>query len=252
MTQPWYVEFFGENYLRQYRPFLTPERTEREVLGIIDRLGLSPGACILDLACGSGRHSIPLAALGYQVTGLDLSPVLLDVARAAARDVGARVRWVHSDMRSIPFEAEFDAVINIFTAFGYLETQQEDQKVLDQACRALIPGGLFLMDTVNREALLRRFLPADVTRHDDGLLVLQEQEFDLVSSRLNARVTLFEPDGSRKEYRQSLRFYTLTELSDMCEAAGMRLEGYYGGLDGSELTLDSRRLIVVARKPKGT
>jgi hypothetical protein len=104
------------------------------------------------------------------------------------------------------------------------------------------------MDTVNREALLRRFLPADVTRHDDGLLVLQEQEFDLLTSRLNVRVTLFEPDGSRKESEHSLRCYTLTELSDMCGAAGMPLEGYYGGLDGSELTLDSRRLVVVARK----
>ena len=246
--QPWYAKFFGRDYLRMYRPYLTPERTEREIVGIVGLLKLREGSRILDLCCGQGRHSLPLAALGYQVTGLDLSPTLLTQARKSARNVGLDVRWVRSDMRRIPFEDEFDAVINIYTAFGYLETQADDQKVLAQVQRALIPGGVFLLETANRESMLRRYLPADVERHPDGLLVLQEQAFDMLTSRLNVHITMFEPDGSRKEYGYSMRIYTLTELAGMLEAAGLHLEACYGGLDGSELGIESRRMVVMARK----
>lgn len=246
--QPWYVEFFGEDYLRMYAPVLTPERTEEEVAFIVERLGLPPGSKVLDLCCGHGRHSIPLAQRGYQVTGLDLSEVFLEKARADAEQAGVQVRWVHSDMRQVPFEAEFDAVINIFTAFGYLESDHEDQKVLRQVCKALKPGGLFLIETINRESIMRRLMPYDISRHEDGLLVLNERYFDLLTSRMAVRVTMIERDGARREYGHALRFYTLTELAHMLEVAGLRLEDYYGGLDGSTLTLDSRGLVVLSRK----
>ena len=246
---PWYAEFFGADYLRLYRPYLTPERTEADVIGLVRRLALPAGSHILDLCCGQGRHSIPLAVLGYRMTGLDLNPVLLAHALAFDRDVEAGVRWVQGDMRRLPFAAEFDAVINVFTAFGYLENEAEDFQVLREVARTLVPGGVFLLDVVNREALVRHFMPAEVEHRDDGLVVLQEQEFDVRSSRLAVRVTLLEPDGRRKEYRQSIRIYTLTELAGMLAAAGLTLERYYGDLDGSPLSLDSRRLVLEARKP---
>lgn len=246
--QPWYVEFFGEDYLRMYTPLLTPERTEEEVAFVVERLGLPPGSAILDLCCGHGRHSIPLAQRGYQVTGLDLSQVFLAKAQADAEEAGVQVRWVHSDMRQIPFEAEFDAVINMFTAFGYLESDHEDRKVLRQVCKALKPGGRFLIETINREYIMRHFLPYDISRHEDGLVVLNERYFDLLTSRLAVRVTMIEPDGARREYGHALRFYTLTELAHMLAAAGLWLEGYYGDLDGSDLTLDSRQMIILSRK----
>jgi SAM-dependent methyltransferase len=246
--QPWYAEFFGESYLRLYRPYLTPQRTEREVIGVVQRLVLPEGSKILDLACGYGRHSIPLAFLGYQVTGLDLSAELLAQAEAMAQDVDASVRWVQADMRAIPFEGEFQAVINLFTAYGYLESEHEDARVLRSVQRALAPGGVFLLDTVNRESLIRHFMPAEVERHDDGLMVIQEQDFDLRTSRMNVQVTLIEQRNRRKTYRQSIRIYTLTEVAAMLGEAGLSLEGIYGDLDGSPLTLESRRLVVLARK----
>jgi len=246
--QPWYAEFFGEDYLRLYHPYLTPQRTEAEVIGLIRRLALPAGSRILDLCCGQGRHSIPLSVLGYRVTGLDLNPVLLAHARSLDRDVEAGVRWVQGDMRHLPFESEFDAIINVFTAFGYLESEAEDRQVLREVSRTLVPGGAFLLDVVNREALVRHFLPAEVERHEHGLLVLQEQELDLRTSRLGVRITMIEPDGRRKEYRQSIRVYSLTELAEMLAAAGLRLDQYYGDLEGSPLNLNSRRLVLLARK----
>jgi SAM-dependent methyltransferase len=245
---PWYQAIFGQDYLRIYGPFLSPERTEQEIEGIVKLLALPAGSTILDLCCGHGRHAIPLAQRGYQVTGQDLSEVFLQQARAAADAQRVQVRWVHGDMRSIPFENEFDAVINIFTAFGYLESDDEDEQVLVQVHKALKPGGLFLLEIIHREGLMRRYAPFGVQRHDDGLIVIEERHFNLLTSRNETRVTMIDPDGQRTEYVHAVRLYTLTELVRLCTAAGLQVQAHYGGLDGSSLTLDSHRLVLVCRK----
>jgi SAM-dependent methyltransferase len=246
--QPWYCEFFGEEYLRLYDGALTPERAAREVEGIVTLLNLPPGSQILDLCCGHGRLTIPMARRGYQLTGLDLSELFLDRARSDAEAAGVSIDWRHGDMRAIPFDAAFDAVINIFTAFAYLESEEEDLKVLHQVQKALKPGGLFLLESNHRESLLRGFLPAQITHREDGTLVLNERSFDLLTSRYEGRWTLVRPDGNRKEYRTSKRIYSLTEFARLFAAAGLELCDYFGGLDGSELTLESRRLALVGRK----
>jgi SAM-dependent methyltransferase len=244
---PWYKTFFGEDYLRIYS-FLTPERTEREVDGIVRLLDLPPGSAILDLCCGHGRHALALAKQGYRVTGQDLSEVFLQRAQAEAEAQGVQVRWLHSDMRMIPFENEFDAVINIFTAFGYLENEDEDQQVLQQVHKALKPRGLFLLETMHREFLLRSFTASEVYRHADGLIVLEERDFDLLTSHSHVQVTMLSPDGQRREYTHSERIYTLTELARMLAMVGLHVKAYYGGLDGSQLRLTSPRLVVIGSK----
>jgi SAM-dependent methyltransferase len=246
---PWYQAFFSEDYLRIYGPFLSAERTEQEVEGIVKLLALPAGSTVLDLCCGHGRHAIPLAQRGYQVTGQDLSEVFLQQARAAADAQRVQVRWIHGDMRSIPFENEFDAVINIFTAFGYLESDDEDQQVLVQVHKALKPGGVFLLEIIHRDGLIRRYAPFGVQRHDDELIVIEERHLDLLTSRNETRVTMIDPDGRRTEYTHAVRLYTLTELVRLCTAAGLQVQTHYGGLDGSELALDSHRLVLVCWKP---
>jgi len=246
---PWYVSFFGEEYFDVYGQLLTDERTAREVEGIVQLLGIPSGCAVLDLPCGFGRHAIPLAQRGYRVTGQDLSDVFLRRARAEADARGVQVRWIHGDMRQIPFEDEFDAVINIFTAFGYFESDAENEQVLYQVCKALRPGGRFLIDTMHRDALVRGFQPSSVTRHEDGLLVTEEREFDQLNGRSAVRVTLIYPDGRRTELGHDTRVYTLTELAGMLAQAGLKLHAAHGGLDGSPLTLASRRLVVIAERP---
>jgi SAM-dependent methyltransferase len=247
-STPWYVSLFGEEYFQIYGPLLADERTEREVEGIVTLLARPPGSRILDLACGHGRHAIRLAERGYRVTGQDLSEVFLKRAQADAEVHDVDVRWVHGDMRAIPFEDEFDAVINIFTAFGYLESDDEDERVLQQVYKALRPGGRFLLETMHRDALVRGFQPFAVMRHEDGLLVTEERHFDQLGGRTLVRVTLLYPDGRRTELGHAARTYTLTELARMLARRGLQLQTTYGGLDGSPLTLDSRRLVVVADK----
>lgn len=245
---PWYVDLFGEDYLRVWAPVLPPERTAQELEGITKLLDLAPGSANLDLCCGHGRHAVPLAQRGYRVTGLDLSEVFLRRAEADARSTGVEVRWMHGDMRSIPFENEFDAVINIFTSFGYFDSDDENRGVLNEVSKALKPGGVFLMEAAHREGIVRRFTPHSITRHDDGLISLEERQIDLVAGRSETRVTLLHVDGRRTEHRYVVRLYTLTELISMLETAGLRVESSFGGLDGNPLTIDSRRLVTVSRK----
>jgi SAM-dependent methyltransferase len=245
---PWYKTFFGEDYLRMY-DFLTPERTEQEVDGIVNLLALPPGSAILDLCCGHGRHAIALAKRGYRVTGLDLSEVFLQHAQSDAEAQGVQVRWIHGDMRNIPFENEFDAVINIFTAFGYLESEDEDLLVLRQIHKALKPGGYFLLETKNREWLMRNFDTSEVMRYENGLIVLEERDFDLLTDRCHVKVTMIHPDGQRHEYSHAAHMYTLRDYVRMHEAAGLPLQAYYGGLDGGKLKINSGRLVVIASRP---
>lgn len=248
---PWYRSLFGEDYLRIYGPRLTAERTEREVEGIIRLLDLPPGSAILDLACGHGRHAMALAKRGYRVTGQDLSETFLERARSDAAAARVDVRWVRGDMRSIPFEDEFDVVINVFTAFGYLESDAEDLKVLREVRKALEPGGRFLIEYIHHAGLLREYREANVERRDDGLVLVDEGRFDLLSGRNEVRTTMLFPDGRRTEHRHSVRVYALTELTCMLAEGGLSTREVYGGLDGSPLTLDSMRVVVVSEKPAG-
>ncbi len=134
----WFESFFGADYFEIYRDFFTPEATAADVDGIVSRLGLQAGARVLDLACGHGRHAIPLAERGFRVTGYDLSEAMLERARTDAIARGIEVRWMRGDMRALPFDTEFDAVINVFTAFGYFADPAEDLEVLRRVRRALV------------------------------------------------------------------------------------------------------------------
>lgn len=244
---PWYEKFFNEDYVRLYTPFLLPARSRQDVADLVKLLDLQPGNRVLDLCCGYGRHALELARYGCQVTGQDLSSTLLEQAQASASEQHLQVRWLQSDMRTIPFENEFDVVINMFTSFGYFDSDEEDQKVLQQIAQALKPGGFFLLETIHQARVIRTSAPYGIIRYPDGLVVLEERHVDLLSSHNNVRITLIYPDGHRHEHQQSIRAYTLTELASMLRRAGLELTSYYGGLDGSPLTIESR-LVLVSQK----
>lgn len=243
----WYRSFFGPDFVAQARQRLTPERTRAEVHFLVDQLGLGRGAPLLDLACGHGRHLVELAARGLEVVGLDLSDYSLGVARAQA---GAEARLVGGDMRWLPFaDGSFAGCINMQTAFGYLDRDEDDQTVLAEVARVLRPGGRFLMDYVNREWLVRVFQPRGWEELEDGTVMLQERAFDLATGRNNVVLTFIRPDGSTRTFPHSLRVYALTELRRMLRAAGLEPLAAYGGPDGRPLGFDDRWLMLVAEKP---
>jgi SAM-dependent methyltransferase len=245
----WYREFFDDLYLRVYQPLEAPEQVRREVDFIVKALDLPAGAKVLDLCCGQGRHSLELARRGFQVVGVDLSEALLYAARKRAESEGLSVTFLHCDMREIDFADEFDAVINMFTSFGYLESEAEDEKVLGKVAQALKSGGKFLLDVVNRDRLVRDFQAREWHAADEGWLVLEERTFDHLSGRTETRWVCVARDGVRYERLSSVRLYTASELRTMLERAGLKVTNLFGDYDGSPYSWDSQRLIVVACKP---
>jgi SAM-dependent methyltransferase len=242
----WYEGFFGADWLT-VAP-VHAERTTQEVDFVVEQLGLTTGSAVLDLACGHGRHAIELARRGCRVTGLDLSEPSLELARGRAAETGVDVEWVHADMREVDASERFDAVINLFSAFGYFEDERDDARVLAGVARALRPGGCFLLDTVNPPALFARFRPRDWRELEDGTVFTEEREYNLRRGRTLAAWRFVRPNGESGELRHSLRLYTYPELERLLGGAALRIDGDWGGFDGSELTRETWRMIVRAHR----
>lgn len=245
----WYVKFFGEDYLNIYRHTFTPERTAKEVAFVERRLELKVGAHMLDLCCGPGRHSVLLAQRGYRVTGLDLSQSYLDLARRAAADHKVALDTVSADMREIPFEDHFDAAINMYSSFGYLESEAEDLKVLESIARSLRPGGRLLLDMLNREWAVANYIQNDWHAEPDGTLYVERRTLDLVSSRMRVRFIVVSPTGGRHDsVGHDIRLYTLTEMTRLLERVGLREVEVFGGFDDEQYDIGTRRMVICARK----
>jgi SAM-dependent methyltransferase len=175
---------------------------------------------------------------------------LLGLAAAKAREGGVQVEFVRGDMREIPWGDEFDAVVNLWTAFGYLESDEEDEKALGAVAHCLRPGGLALFDMWNRDRMARVFHPKDWYEYD-GHILLEEREWDWLTGRMHNRRIIVPPDGARRETGYVLRTYTHPEFVGMLQRAGFTWERTYGGFDGSDYGETSPRMIVVARKAQG-
>lgn len=243
----WWETLFDEKYLRFWKPSRPPERTAREVDGIVRYLALPEGAAVLDLACGYGRIAIPLAQRGYHVTGLDLSEILLSEACRAGEEAGVQVAWHRGDMRNIPWADAFDAVISIYTSFGYFEEEADNQRVLEGVYRALKPGGRFLLDVSNRDWRVQ-IGPRRHWFEVDDCVVLVEAWLDLVAGR-SGETWRWREGGTWRSLEFDVRLYTATELKRMIEAAGMRWLRVYGGWEDEDFGPQVRRIIAITERP---
>jgi SAM-dependent methyltransferase len=247
MTEPQFdfEDVFDEDYLYFYAAVLPDERTEQDVEVIWRLLELEPDVEVLDLACGHGRIANRLAARGARVTGLDASALFLDLARRDAAEAGVEVEYVEGDMRSLPWTDRFDAVAIWFTSFGYF-SDEENRRVLAEALRALRPGGRLALELNHLPALLRVWQEHRVAERD-GDFMIDRGSFEPETGRTPTERIVIR-DGRVRRFHYSARMFTFTELRDWLLQAGFAsVDGY--GVDGGPLTLESRRMIAVGRKP---
>jgi ubiquinone/menaquinone biosynthesis C-methylase UbiE len=242
----WYDEFFKEDYLEIYLPFLTEERTKAEVDFIVEILNLPPGSKILDLACGFGRHTIPLAKMGYDMTGLDYTEKFIQMAEEKAKSGNVQIEFLVGDMRKIPFENHFAGVISYFTSFGFF-SDEENFEVLKGVSNSLKKGGKFLLDIINRDYLVKNLRPKDWDRLEDGTLVLEENSLDLMTNRMKNYKTVIDKKGERNTWFE-IRLYTLQELVSLLGKAGLKVIQTYGKKDKSPYSIDSFRMIILSQK----
>ena len=246
-TRPWWEDLFNDDFIRTMAK-ITDADIAREANFIEESLGCEAGATILDLACGTGRHSVELARRGYQVVGFDLSLAMLARASDEAQDRKQKINFVQGDMREMTFEETFDGVFSWNTSFGYFE-DEKNAAVIAKVHRALKKGGQFLLDVVNRDCIIRS-APSLAWFEGDGCICMDEMQIDFITSRMKVKRTLMMDDGRTKEIEYSIRVYSLHELGKMLHDNGFRVAEVSGGTGtpGVFFGCEAPRTLILAEK----
>ena len=205
------------------------------------------GARILDVPCGQGRHAHLLAESGFDVDGLDYSATLL--ARAKERGTGKTLRYTRGDMRKLPakWTGRFDAVLNLFTSFGFFLDPADDRRTIAEFARVLKPGGTLVWHGGSRDGVMARFLSKDWWRTANGTLITHERRFDALSGVLSIDTAWTGPDGEGQRSHR-IRLYTATRIAELCAEAGLIVEAAYDGWHDRPLRRRSTEMLLVARK----
>jgi len=218
--------------------------TCREVDFLLEELQLPPGASILDVGCGTGRHSIEFARRGYAMTGLDLSAQMLARAARAARAAGIHVEWIHSDATRFSLARQFEGAICLCEgAFGLLGSDDDPlahpAAILCNICRSLKPQARAVFTVLNGTAVIRRCRQSDV---EDG-------RFDPLTM---VEASDFAPRDGLTAIRVRERAFVPTELALLFRLAGMSVLNIWGGTAGNwgrrAIELDEIEIMIVARK----
>ena len=239
MPSHWQKDFFRGVALETWRRAIPPEQTRAEVDFLEKTLNARPGASLLDVPCGNGRHAVELARRGYRMTGVDLSEEFIAEARASAEG-----RWVVGDMCELPGNAEFDGAYCFGNSFGYLD--YEGVRVFLRAvARALKPGARFVIETgMAAESILPALVRNRWFRLGD-LLMLSENQYHPAESRLDIQYT-FVHNGSVETRPATSYVMTVAEIGRAHREAGFELVGTFGSVAGEPYQMGSPRLLFVA------
>jgi ubiquinone/menaquinone biosynthesis C-methylase UbiE len=239
-------EMFDEIYLTTYALNLRDRDSDAEAEAAARLAGVDPPAEILDVPTGFGRHALPLAKLGFHVTGVDRSGVQLSEARRIAGEV-EWPKWVQADFRELPFEDEnFDAVLCLFSSIGY-RGEEGDRKALREFLRVLRPGGPLVVETMHRDRLMAIFQERSWDPLEDDAVLLEERRFDYVAGEIETDHALLSV-GVRRGVTFRLRVYTATELVRLVADVGFAEIDCFGDFEGGSLSRETR-LVVRAKKP---
>lgn len=246
-SSEWWEDFFRGPWGELQARGFPPEKTNAEVDFLVSALGLNAGEKVLDLACGTGRHSIELAARGMDVTGLDFNRAMLDVALRAASERGISAQFVERDMRELDGKAVYDAVICFWTSFGYFEDEADDLLVAKRIAQALRPGGRLLIDTQVTETMFPRFQERRWSWQDDqrSRRLLEEAVWNIETGRVDCEWTFVE-NGQSRSSTSSIRMYSYRELYELFRAAGFQGFQAFETVSGKSFALGARRLSLLA------
>ncbi|MFE7122740.1 class I SAM-dependent methyltransferase [Streptomyces sp. NPDC057617] len=239
----WYED---DSLWSDFAPTMFSQDRAEQVAGIVadsPLLDFGPGARVLDLCCGPGLFLVPLARRGYTVTGVDLNPSMLERAETACAEAGADVRLVKADMLDYVEPGSFDAVLNVFTSFGYFDDPDDNLRVLRNARESLASGGRLLVDVMGKEVLAGWIGRPQAVDLPDGSYVVQRDTVLDSWRRLRTDWTLVRGSTARTASISSF-LYSAAELHDLFVTAGFTDVECFGGFDGSGYGPGSRRLIV--------
>jgi len=250
MADPMFFDFSElfdpDEYLYFMEDSLREENTNAQVDFIIEKLALLPGMKVVDLGCGHGRHSLELARRGYKPTGVDLVEGFLEHARSAAERESLEVPFLRGDIGALATEeGAFDGAICMFDAFGFFD-DNHTFSTLRSVNKIIAEGARFILDLRTREWMTR--LPTtSVLDKGNGDMMIDRHHFDIGSSRFVDRRTYLRA-GKQREVMFSIRLFAFTEIKLILESTGFGVEAAFGGFDGSPLSANKPRTIIVAKK----
>ncbi len=246
--QPWWEDLFNEDFMRATSK-VSDDQIRREVTFIEDSLGVAAGGVVLDLGCGAGHHAVEFASRGYGVVGYDLSLYQLALAADVAQERSQKINFLQGDMREMAFEEMFDGVFCWNTSFGYFE-EDKNLAVAQRVFKALRPGGMFLIDVLNRD-FAAASAPCTVWYEGDSCVCMDDMSVDYISSRLRVKRSIILDDGRTKESLFSLRLYSLHELGKLLHEVGFRVTEASGhpATPGVFFGPNSPRIIMLAQRP---
>jgi ubiquinone/menaquinone biosynthesis C-methylase UbiE len=246
VPREWHKDFFKNSFYNPASPAAVA-KAPMETRFVLKQLRLKKGAKLLDLCCGPARHSILLSERGLAVTGYDFSADYLKEAAAKAKKAKVKLTLLRGDMRRLKFRGEFDAVINLFTSFGYFQRFSDDIKTLKGVSRALKPGGLFLIDIIHGDFVRNNFRARNWTRLEDGSHHLEEAHLTK-DGVLNTWTVIKKNKVQKRSF--FTRMYSRSRMGAAMKQAGLKPLKYWGSFSGAPLTHKTNRLIVLARKTK--
>ena len=237
-TNNWFSSWFDSPYYH----ILYKERNFREAQIFMDNLtfylNMDEGSKVLDLACGKGRHSIYLNQLGYDVLGVDLSENSIAIANKNANNT---LHFKVHDMRQ-PFENKYDAILNMFTSFGYFENDEDNLKTLISIKESLSEYGFGVIDFMNVNNVIPNLVPNEIKIVDEIEFHIKRYHFDgYIFKEIN-----FVINEEKFHFTEKVRAFTLQDFEALMEKAGIFLLDTFGDYKLKKFhKLDSERLIMI-------
>lgn len=246
----WYEVLFS-NYANKYEHESFTKGTLTEVDFLEKEIGFNHSVQILDIGCGTGRHSIELAKRGYRVTGIDLSKNMIDRAIEKAKTENVNIDFKIADARDFHFETKFDLIIMLCEGgFSLMETDEMNFAILRNAAEALAPEGKFNFTCLNALFPLYHSVKELV---DNGIFGTHEGNFDIMQFRDFSTYTFNDDDGNPMELKCNERYFTPSEITFMLKQLGFRKVDIFGAVLGDfkrdrKLRTDDYELLVIAER----
>ena len=240
----WYLDFFKGLVVDLWEQAVSVEQTRLEVDFALGELRVQPGARLLDVPCGLGRHAIELADRGFRVTGVDVSADCLVRGRKSAASRNVAVDWVQSEMREFPMGEPFDGAICLGNSLGYFD-RDGTEAFLHRLAQSLRPEADFILETAAvAESMLPNLKPQSEFTFGD-LTVVDAHDYDPLHSCMQSTMSLTR-DGQTTIHTDWQFVFTLAELNRMLTAAGFQVRHLYSTLDKEPYRLGSPNLYLVA------
>jgi len=250
----WYESLY-ENYSQKYDKECFVQGTQGECDFIEEELNRDKSLRLIDIGCGTGRHSIELTKRGYNITGIDLSESQLVRAKEKAKQLNLKIDFRQHDARKLPFDKEFDVGIMLCEGgFSLMETDEMNFEILKNATKALKDNSKLIFTTLNGLfPLFHSVKEFYESVAKEGNSVCQDCKFDLMTFRDHNTVVFEDDTGNKKELKCNERYYVPSEITWLLKTLGYKKIDIFGAKLGAfsrndKLTTEDFEMLIVAEK----